>query len=49
MKKYFENITWPKAARVRKEFIIIAVSTIIIAFASAGLNMLAQYLLNLVY
>jgi len=49
MKKYFESIIWPKKERVRKEFLIVMIGTLVFGALSFGIDTLARFILNNIF
>ena len=49
LKKNFKSINWPKKERVKKEFLIVAIGTLVFGIFSFGIDNLAQFILSLIY
>ncbi len=49
MKKYFSSIIWPNKDRVKNEFWIVAIGTVVFALFTFGIDTLAKYLMNLIF
>ncbi len=45
----FKGINWPKNERVKKEYLIVMIGTLIFALSAAGIDFVAQRILNLIY
>ena len=49
MKKYFSSIIWPNKERVKNEFLIVAIGSVVFVLFTLGINTLAKYLMNLIF
>ena len=49
MKESLKSIHWTKADKVKKQYAIVAIGTIVLAVASFGVDMLAQLVLKLIF
>lgn len=45
----FKSINWPKNERVKKEYLIVMIGTLIFSLSAAGIDFIAQRILNLIY